>query len=285
MDPETERACMERRDDIQYVSSERKRQELEKIVTADINDDTKKYISKALYMILPEFEEMMMMEQNSPYHIYTVGEHTLEVMKNIPKDDVDLRLVGLLHDIGKIDTKETDENGIDHFYKHAGPSAERAKTILENLKFSNERIKKITTLVKDHDRIFEKEKSIKKYIGENGYETYVDLMKIQRTDRLGQNLDYEKVKNNLEKVAENEKLGRDIYEAKPAVTIKDLDIKGNDLMEIGFFQKEISQEMKVLLDRVLEDGSINNKETLVEMAKEDYKELEKQKSQGTELGE
>ena len=39
-------------------------------------------------------------EQNNPYHCYSVGEHTLAMLKHCEADPV-LRWTALLHDIGK----------------------------------------------------------------------------------------------------------------------------------------------------------------------------------------
>ena len=45
-----------------------------------------------------------------------------------------LRLAMLLHDMGKPQTKTTDEKGVDHFHGHAQVSAKLAKGILRRLK-------------------------------------------------------------------------------------------------------------------------------------------------------
>ena len=61
--------------------------------------------------ILPEFDRMMETEQETPHHMYTVGEHTIHAMMNVRNDKI-LRLTMLLHDTGKPEYKTMDEDGV-----------------------------------------------------------------------------------------------------------------------------------------------------------------------------
>lgn len=69
-------------------------------------------------MILPEFDAMMECEQNTPYHMYNVGEHTIKVMENVSADKL-MRWTALFHDVAKPLVKTTDANGRNHFKGHA----------------------------------------------------------------------------------------------------------------------------------------------------------------------
>ena len=51
-------------------------------------------------IIMPEFDAIMETQQNTPHHMYNVGEHTLKALSLTEKDRI-LRLTMLLHDIGK----------------------------------------------------------------------------------------------------------------------------------------------------------------------------------------
>lgn len=59
---------------------------------------------------LPEFDRMMETDQETPHHMYNVGEHTLHAMENIRADKI-LRLTMLMHDMGKPKMKTIDANG------------------------------------------------------------------------------------------------------------------------------------------------------------------------------
>ena len=74
--------------------------------------------------------------QNNPYHIYDLYEHTLVATEAI-EPILHLRLTMLLHDLGKTKTKTTDENGISHYYAHAKESVKMAENILKDLKYDN----------------------------------------------------------------------------------------------------------------------------------------------------
>ncbi|MND07006.1 hypothetical protein D3C83_287460 [compost metagenome] len=57
--------------------------------------------------------------------------------------------------------------------------------------------------------------------------------------------------------------------AKSCFKLEDLAIDGNDLKNIGFSEgKEIGRVLSALLDKVLEDQLLNNRDTLLRIARE-----------------
>ena len=128
---------------LQKISSERIRDELEKTLLSErpdlLSTAWKAGITKEF---LPEFDRCMETPQNNPHHCYTVGEHTLKGVSLIRRDRI-LRLTMLLHDIGKPAVRTTDEKGIDHFYGHPSVSREMAVQILRRLKYDNDTIRKV----------------------------------------------------------------------------------------------------------------------------------------------
>ena len=100
---------------------------------------------------LPEFDLCMETEQNTPYHCFTVGEHILHSLLYVEADKV-LRLTMLLHDIAKPVMKTTDENGRDHFKRHAAVGEGDVEEDLRRLKFDNDTIiEKVSRLIRYHD--------------------------------------------------------------------------------------------------------------------------------------
>lgn len=67
---------------LENISAERIKTELEKLI---ISKNPCKLITAynagITKVILPEFDAMMECEQNTPYHMYNVGEHTIKVME------------------------------------------------------------------------------------------------------------------------------------------------------------------------------------------------------------
>ena len=88
-------------------------------------------------IILPEFDAMMETKQETPHHMYDVGEHTLKAIESVRADKV-LRLTMLFHDIAKPKRKTVDEQGVAHFKMHDVEGAEMTKQILRRLKFDND---------------------------------------------------------------------------------------------------------------------------------------------------
>ena len=101
-------------------------------------------------VILPEFDELMKTTQETPHHMYTVGEHTLKAIESVRPDKI-LRLTMLFHDIAKPKMKTIDEKGVAHFKMHDVEGVGMTKTILRRLKFDNDTLGKVTKLVQFHD--------------------------------------------------------------------------------------------------------------------------------------
>lgn len=68
-------------------------------------------------VILPKFDKMMETTQETPHHIYSMGEHAILSMEQVRADKV-LKLTMLLHDVAKPKMKTIDENSRAHFKRH-----------------------------------------------------------------------------------------------------------------------------------------------------------------------
>lgn len=101
-----------------------------------------------LKLIIPELDQMVGLGQNK-YHNEDAYHHTLTVLKNTPPK-LETRLMALLHDIGKVATKSTDEGDEVHFYGHENVGEKIAIDIMKRLKFSNEIINPVALGVKSH---------------------------------------------------------------------------------------------------------------------------------------
>lgn len=260
---------------IQNVSTERIKEEINKILLSD-----KPYYIELLYFIsiikyiMPEFEACFGVTQNNPYHIYDVGRHTLKVLENIG-NNLDIRLAALFHDIGKPDCKTVDSNGVDHFYKHAIISADKAQEIMKRLKYDNETIEKVVTLVKYHDVELKPEYPfVKRWLNKIGIENFQNLIELRKADIAGQNLAY--IHERTEKIKEVEKIMCDVMYQQQCFTLKDLAVNGLDLISIGYKAGiQLGEMLKELLNIVIDNPEKNNKEYLVSYAKERLQENER----------
>lgn len=111
--------------------------------------------SGLLAQFAPELLEMVGVTQNE-FHAYPVWDHTLIALGNLPPDaSLTLRLATLFHDVGKPRTKGVGDDGRVHFYGHQDVGAEMARRWMNRLKFPNDEIAAVTTLVARHMRIGE----------------------------------------------------------------------------------------------------------------------------------
>jgi poly(A) polymerase len=110
--------------------------------------------SGLLARFLPEMLPMQGCTQND-WHLYDVWEHTLVALERLPDSArLETRLGLLWHDVAKPATRTEDERGV-HFYGHPAAGAEMVREMMNRLKFSNEEIRDVASLVKLHMRIGE----------------------------------------------------------------------------------------------------------------------------------
>ena len=102
-------------------------------------------------IIIPDMMPTYNTWQTIHHHSF-VWDHILRVVDKVPNKPL-LRLAALLHDIGKPETLTVGENGATHFYGHEAVSAKMAETAMRDLKFSDEDIHYVKTLVKEHMRL------------------------------------------------------------------------------------------------------------------------------------
>ena len=201
----------------------------------------------------------MPLQQNNPYHCYTVGNHTIAMLEQIRATKV-LRWTALLHDIGKLQTHRMDEQ--DHFYGHAEESAVQAKKILRRLKFDNDTIDKVSRLVRYHTYHLRRDKKIiRRCMNKIGEELFEDLLEVMRADTMAKS-SY-KQKERLEDIIEIKKLYKEIIADQECITLKQLDVNGQDLIQMGILPgKQIGELLNKMLDYVLEHPEDNRKEIL-----------------------
>ncbi len=273
IEQETFRAIAENSAAIRSISSERVRDELTKILISPRPEGFNLlYQSGLLNYVMPDFIPCYKTEQNNPYHIYNVADHTIKTVQSVPENRI-LRWTMLLHDIGKPARKTTDKAGIDHFYGHQEVSARMTDRILNNLRFDKATIKKILTLVKYHDiDIFDTEKSVRKAINKVGEELFLYLLEVQRADASGQNPFY--LDKRLIKLDNIKNIYKEIKEKNQCLTMSEMAINGDDLISLGMKPgREMKELLNYLFETVLENPEVNSREELLELARQRISEL------------
>ena len=256
--------CVKLAPDIAKISAERIQTELVKLITSAHPGEIRTAWETGLTAVfLPEFDRMMATPQNTKHHCYSVGEHTVAALEHIVGDKV-LRLTMLLHDVAKPVCRTTDASGNDHFYGHPKEGSEMARKILRRLKFDNDTTDKVCRLVCWHDDNPPlSEKNVRRAVSRIGVEQYPALFAVKRADILAQS-EYQR-EEKLSYVDGYEALYREILEKNQCLTIRDLAVNGSDLIAAGMKPgKEIGETLKSLLELVLDDPELNNRELLLE---------------------
>lgn len=270
IEPETAEEIKSLAPNLEKISAERIQAELVKLLVSDhperIQDACELGITK---VVLPEWDDMVGVKQNTPHHKYDVAAHTVHALQNVKNDKV-LRLTMLFHDMGKPVMKTTDENGRDHFKGHAIASEQIAKTVMKRLKFDNDTIRKVTKLVAYHDyRMEPTGANVRRAMHEIGVELFPYYLAVRLADTKAQS-SYER-RGKLENIIQIRELYRNALRNKECVTLKDLAVTGTDLINLGIAPgKKLGTLLNELLDMVIEDPAWNQKGKLCDYVKERF---------------
>lgn len=254
------------------ISAERIRTELQKLLVSKHPERILiLYETGVSKIILPEFDLMMETDQNTPHHIYSVGIHTIEALKNsvafdesLSEDDIKiLRLTMLFHDCGKPSARTVDETGRDHFKGHAYISEKIAADIMHRLKYDNDTLNKVKRLVRYHDhRKKLTEPRVRRTIVEVSKELVPLWLIVRRCDICAQSLMEREIK--LKDIDDFESMFNNIVGRGDCLSIKELTVTGRDLIEYGI---KPGPKLGMILDKMFEDvldePSHNTKEWLL----------------------
>jgi len=249
---------------INNLSMERIREEFNKILISDYPEKGIRLLKelKILELLIPEIEMCYEFNQHNINHNKDVFEHTLDVVKNVENNLV-LRLSAFFHDIGKPLSFFMDNDGVGHFYGHDKLSVDITRNILVRMKYSNDIINEVLSLIETHMVVYRdefKNSTVKKLMKKVNIE---NLIKFQIAD-----IKATANPNKYEHVFRLEKRCKEIINNKEPLDVKQLKINGYDLIEMGVQQGELIGEiLNELLEIVLENPKLNEKEKLLEIVK------------------
>ncbi len=254
------------------ISEERIAKELLKLVCGKGAKRILTDFAPVLFEILPELQPMYKNSHDNPHHCYDIYEHTLIAVESIDPEPT-LRFAMLLHDCGKPAVKKFDENGVAHFYGHQRISAEISAQILARLKASNKFRDEILFLVSNHDRweLYENTEKMPRYLSKFGLDGVLKLLKVMRADVLAQSPEY---RYRLDQIADAEEIVKNLAAQKPCLSLRELQINGRTLMDIGIPQgRKLGAVLAQLLDEVIDGVTKNTQEALTTRAREIYSEM------------
>ena len=236
---------------INIVSAERIRDELIKIMNLGKLAQAVKMMKAIglLQHILPEVQTLGETEhemKNGHHQEGDVLKHTLLVLQNA-KPGVESQLAALLHDIGKPASQEVVEGTI-RFIGHEKVGGEITEAIMRRLKFDNDVVGKVRTMVESHMRPHHLTrddevgpKALRKFIQDVGEELVEAILDLAEADSLG-TLPAQNVIPGLRERIEEVK--------KPAAQAEKLPLDGNDIQRLLGVKpgREVGMALKFLKD-------------------------------------
>ena len=269
---ETESAIHVLYPSLKKIAAERIHAELVKLICGPAAGRILRDYYDVITFLIPCLKPSLGFDQKNPHHLYTVWEHTIRAVENIPPDPV-LRMTMLLHDTGKPFVCTIDENGIGHYRGHQAVSACLAREVLAALRFDRNHSERIIRLVESHDIPLSTDRNLLlRRLHQFGEEDLRALFLVHRADRIAtgtRNPDH--AREHCEEL--NSALDALINE-NPCYNLKDLKVNGRDLLMLGFHGKEVGRILNLLLSQVM-DGILPNERT----ALLDYAVCQKEKSE------
>ena len=254
------------RGQLAYVSAERIYAELTKLLCGGNVRAVLMNYTDTLGEVLPELLPMRGFDQRNYHHIYDVLEHTARVVEGVPALP-HLRWAALFHDAGKPACFTLDAKGVGHFYGHAEVSRTLAEGALRRLKADNATREAADLLIHWHDVPVEPTApAVRRMLRKLGEAGFRDLLALKRADNLAQNPAYQ---DRLKTYDALEALAEQILAENQAFRLKDLAINGEDLRALGMAPgPAMGQLLNRLLDEVVSDRLPNDREALLEAAKD-----------------
>lgn len=247
------------------LSGERIQQEMVKMLSVPKPSVALQLLSDLgiLAAICPELEECKGTPQDKAV-AENVFEHLLATVDATPQNDLGLRLAGLFHDIGK---PETFADG--HFHQHEYVGEAKARAILRRWKFDKETVNEVAHLIRHHMFWYQTEwtgSAVRRFMNKVGIENIPALFALRRADNIGSGA-------RSPRMYALEALWQRVQEeiqAANAFSLRDLKIDGNDLItELHLAPgPRFKKILDALFERVLDDPKLNERETLLRMARE-----------------
>lgn len=264
---------------LKNISKERIRDELTKILLSDNPQMLEFIVATGMELYIFDGDApitaMLNCEHQNPWHYTDVFHHTMDVVKRVPKT-FELRWAALLHDVGKPLVKALKPGTTNHYryIGHPEESVKIADKLMNLLKFSNEQKEIIHNYVLYHDYPFAtcNDKKFKRKVVEIGEDNFKKFIKLIEADGLAHKLSMS-TQFAIDGLSDIKIRFHDLLENKDPLRIRDLEINGDEIKELGLEGKQIGDCLEYLLDKVLSKPELNEKRKLKGLV-EKYKKEE-----------
>ncbi len=273
VDPDVQRAMTAMADRLEIVSAERMRIELDKTLLADHPVVGLRLLvdTGLAEQMLPELPALIL-ERDEHHRHKDVYEHSLIVLEQAialehrldTRPDLVVRLAALLHDIGKPKTRRFQDGGTVTFHHHDVVGAKLARKRLRALRYSNDVVDQVCTLVELHLRFHGygsgewTDSAVRRYVRDAG-DQLERLHILTRADSTTRNQrkaarlqrTYDELEERIAVLAEAEELGA----IRP-------DLDGTQIMQILQIEpgREVGEAYRFLLDLRMDRGPLGEEQ-------------------------
>jgi tRNA nucleotidyltransferase (CCA-adding enzyme) len=213
--------------------------------------------------VLPELLATFGCRQNR-YHKHDVYQHSLATLDAAPAEPI-LRLAALLHDVGKPSTQtpQPDAPGEFGFFKHESVGAEMVEEIADRLRLSRAETELLVALVAHHMFFYTPEwtdGTVRRFVNRVQPERIPLLFSLREADIVSRGRGEDRECETRELRARIARVAAE----DAALRVKDLEVNGADVMRVLGVGPgpEVGRVLNRLLERVLDDPALNQKETL-----------------------
>ncbi|MGN0301715.1 MAG: CCA tRNA nucleotidyltransferase [Anaerotardibacter sp.] len=265
---ETEASAHSLKEMLNLIAPERIQVEFTKMLCGSYIEPVLNAYVDILGIIIPELCDMKGFSQQNRWHHLDMLEHTarsVSFAKPLPLN----RWAALFHDIGKPETFTLDAKSIGHMTGHPSRGAAIAKQNALKLRFSKKMTHDLELLVLHHEtRPIPTKKAIRKLYNklENDevlFRTMLDLMTADAKAHAPWC-----VEEIVERLNSIEALFEVMLEEEAVFSVKDLPIKGDDLLALGIPQgPQIGNVLHELLEEVYKEHIPCERMALLEYAK------------------
>ena len=266
IDSNTKKQMIDKKELLNDVAPERIFEELKKIIVSDNADKYMDEYREIFFEIIPELKECNNFNQHNDYHIYDVYTHTINVVKNAPKN-IYLRLASIFHDIGKPRAFELDEKKVGHFLGHANISNDIFKRFADKYKLDNKTKKVVSDLVLYHeDDLSSKNNKIYNFYKKFNMNRIEMLFDLKRADIMSQNQKYIARIEYINKLEEKYVAIRDKYNS--------ITYSGDDLISLGYTGKLIGLILDDVKRQIINNRLDDDNESINKYVLKNYKVVE-----------
>jgi tRNA nucleotidyltransferase (CCA-adding enzyme) len=267
IDDNTWRALVAATPHLVELSAERVREELMKVLAKTWRASAALVLyesSGALALLYPELQRTVGLEQEEGAP--DVWTESLSAIDRATPHRPLLRVALLLHGLGMPSARVRDLRGGWRFTGHEVQGARRAEEVMRRLKASNADVERTRQLVAHQSDLFPPDARgpmIRRWLRQVGPDLVNDLFRLRFALWRAR---AEMSNSTPEDLVTRSRMARIVIHQHPVITTGGLAIDGSDLKALGLKPgPEFGQILNGLLDRVIEEPELNERETLLRL--------------------